>query len=176
MERDQEMSGGGERRCLLVSLGEGTLINPFTCCQGTLLMVLGNMVTSGNLPPGKVIDKAMPLSAPGHGNSREQMRLFRTGSRGRGCFGRGVLPGRPCRDCGTALVSGETVTPCLVLRKKTRADAAGGTSRLFPQQRGLLPRAVPPPLLPVGRRVCQRHREGEGRYLRNESGLALHLL
>lgn len=98
MERDQEMSGGGERRCLLVSLGEGTLINPFTCCQGILLMVLGNMVISGNLPPGKVIDEAMPLSALGRGNSREQMRLFRMGSRVAGMLrtrgaSRSALPG-----------------------------------------------------------------------------------
>lgn len=57
---------------------------------------------------------------------------------------------------------------CLVFRKKTCADKTGGTSSFVTQQRGLLPPALSPLLLPVGRRVCKCHRKGEGWYLENK--------
>lgn len=70
------------------------------------------------------------------------------------------------------VLSGKTVIVCLVFRKKTRADQAGGTSSFGAQQWGLLPPALSPLLLPVGRRVCKRHRKGKGWYLKNKNALA----
>lgn len=50
-----------------------------------------------------------------------------------------------------------------VHRQKTCSDKAGGASSLVTQQWGLLPSALSPVLLPVGRGVLKRHREGKGR-------------
>lgn len=86
----------------------------------------------------------------------------------------GVLPGPSVTR--RVLLSGKMVTLGLVFRKKTRADEAGGTSSLITHQRGLLPPGLSPLLLPVGGRVCQRHRKGEGWYLKNKSSSVKHFL